>query len=674
MKFLVILILILPIMFVSVNAEPYLLDPNFVVDKYVSGFEFVTNMAFIGNDILVLEKAGNVKLVKNGILKEDSIHSFNVNYLGEAGLLGITTDGTTVYLYLTESETMLGPSIVNRIYKFDWDGEKLQNQKLVNELPVHAERLQHNGGVMVTSADGKVFAVIGDTHREGLLQNFETGELDDSGIIFHVGLEESIIKPSESDDPISHYYGMGIRNSFGLAFDPITGNLWDTENGYTDFDEVNFVPPNYNSGWKKIMGPSTQKQRESLPGFYEFQYSDPEFSWEHTVVPTALTFVNSDLFEHYKDSLFSADFRTGTIYKFKLNSERTGFVFDDDKLSDLVLNTQDSPKEIIFASGFRGITDLEFGPDGLLYVLSGRAIYKISPDAESKEVFQASFPNWLKNNGKWWNEGKIEDSEFVNAIEFVIHQKIVDLHVKPHSLFESPVDIPVNIKTDAGKWASGELSDEDFFSTLKILIDKNIIKIKKQSCNDAPDFGVNLSGCDLSGIDLSGKDLKAAKLRNVNLKNSDLSNTDLRLAQMQMGIFTDSKIVNSDLQFADLNQANLENAMITDSNLHFVNLEGANLNGTDLSNSNLSKSNLINAFISNAKLTKSDLSFSHLDNAILTNSDLTYTNFFYADLSGTDLTNADLTNANLTGANLTDAKIENANFTGAEMNDCDGCP
>jgi len=695
---------------------------------------------------------------RDGILKKDSIRTFNVNFLVEAGLLGITRsefqegfvsdpddclEGTsakaittelfqciddvtgenktvdyTVYLYLTESETMGGEAIANRIYKFSWDGERLKNEKLVNELPVHVERLQHNGGSMVTSPDGNVFAVIGDTHREGPLKNFETGEIDDSGIIFHVGLEKSIIKPSESEDPISHYYAMGIRNSFGLAFDPITGNLWDTENGHTTFDEVNFVPPKFNSGWKKIMGPSTQDQRDSLPGFDEFQYSDPEFSWEHTIAPTGLTFVNSDLFEHYKDSLFVADYLTGSIYKFKLNSERDGFVFDDERLSDLVLNTSDPPNEIIFASGFQGITDLEFGPDGLLYVLSpSGTIHKISPEVETKKVFQPSFPNWLKNNGKWWNEDKIGDREFVNAIGFLIQQNIIDLPIKSHSLIETLEDIPPKVKTDTGKWANNELTDEEFFPSLKFLIDKNLIKIIKQSCNDVRGFGVDLSGCDLSGIDLSDKDLRGAKFTNANLTNSVFSNTDLGSAQMEMAIITNSKISNSNFQLANLNHANLENSVITDSNLNFVQFEGANLNGTDLSNSDLSKSNLIDAFISNAKLTKTNLSFSHLDNAIITNSNLANSNFFitylynanlentnlsnskfefarlqganlkgadlsqsylfatrlanadlsYANLSGADLTKANLTNANLSEANLMNANLEDAKLIGTNL-------
>ena len=51
------------------------------------------------------------------------------------------------------------------------------------------------------------------------------------------------------------YYAYGIRNSFGITFDPITGNLWQTENGPDVYDEINVVKPGFNSGWTQVMGP-----------------------------------------------------------------------------------------------------------------------------------------------------------------------------------------------------------------------------------------------------------------------------------------------------------------------------------------------------------------------------------------------------------------------------------
>jgi len=201
-----------------------------------------------------------------------------------------------------------------------------------------------------------------------------------------VDLNESTTKPRDTPNPIEHYYAMGIRNSFGLAIDPITNHMWDTENGPEFYDEVNLVLPGFNSGWVNIMGPSQGKSPD-LTLTEHFEYSDPEFSWELTNVPTALIFPVSNQFEKYNDSLFVSDCM-GNIYNFKLNQDRTAFVFNDPSLSDLVANkitdnegktTLEPMTEITFGSNFGCITDLKFGSDGALYVvsLSDNAVYKI---------------------------------------------------------------------------------------------------------------------------------------------------------------------------------------------------------------------------------------------------------------------------------------------------------
>jgi glucose/arabinose dehydrogenase len=174
---------------------------------------------------------------------------------------------------------------------------------------------------------------------------------------------------------------MGIRNSFGLSFDPITENMWDTENGPQTFDEINLISPKFNSGWETIMGPATQEEIDSLPGFEDFVYSDPEFSWEDTIAPTALLFTDSSSFTDYSDSLFVGACNNGRIYKFDLNQNRDGFVFSNPELSDLVLDIGDDPSEIQWGSGFGCITDMEIGPDESLYIVSVSSgkIYRLFP-------------------------------------------------------------------------------------------------------------------------------------------------------------------------------------------------------------------------------------------------------------------------------------------------------
>ena len=366
-------VLILIIVFSAVgmtcaSGMPSIKDQDLIVEKVVSDICCrPTTMAFIDDDVLILEQEnGKVRLVRDGIMKETPVLDLNVRGIAEQGLLGITTVDRTVYLYFTESTHDGGESIANRIYRYDWTGQELTNQVLVKELP--GKQFYHNGGAMVTGLDGTVYAVIGDQGTYGYLQNHGTGGKNDTSVILRV-------------NPPGPYYAMGIRNSFGLAIDPLTGNLWDTENGDDDFDEINFVPPNFNSGWDVIMGPATETELSRLPGYDGYVYSDPEFSWQKVVVPTAISFVDSKPLEKYKNSVFVGDCMNGNLYRFELNQDRTGFVFNDPRLADNVVNTGESLEEITFGTGFDCITDIEVGPDGFMYIVSRShdSIYRIMP-------------------------------------------------------------------------------------------------------------------------------------------------------------------------------------------------------------------------------------------------------------------------------------------------------
>ena len=349
-------------------AELEIKDSDFVVQKFVSGIAGgPTTMAFEGNDILVLQKVdGKVRVAHNGVLQEKPVLDENVTGEGEQGMLGITTVGKKVYLYFTESDHDGGKPLGKRVYSYDWNGEELLNKTLVKDL--WATQTYHNGGAMITDQNNAVYLVVGDAGRYGMLQNHQDGEPDDTSVILRIS-------------PPGPYYAMGIRNSFGLTIDPITGKLWDTENGPDFFDEINLVNPNFNSGWDVIMGPANSTQLAKLPGYQNYVYHDPQFSWQKTVAPTGLSFIDSKEFEKYKNSLFVGDCNNGNLYKFELNKNRDGFVFNSPYLQDNVLNIGEPMDEILFGSGFGCITDVVAGPDGLLYVVSltDGTIYRIIP-------------------------------------------------------------------------------------------------------------------------------------------------------------------------------------------------------------------------------------------------------------------------------------------------------
>jgi glucose/arabinose dehydrogenase len=389
----------------SVSAQS--VPPSHQVELVASGLSQPTSMAFIGpRDILVLEKAtGQVRRILFGVLQVAPVLDVPVHFLSERGLLGIAPDpdfpaNRYVYIYYTESSTGTDTSgssvpLGNRLYRYTLTGSALIDPVLIFDLPV-TPGPNHDGGVVTFGPDGALYLVIGELNRNGRLQNFPSGPPpDDTGVIFRVdtlgqGLADN---PFYNDvlpsDPMNRYYAYGIRNSFGLAFDPVSGDLWDTENGPSVYDEVNRVTPGFNSGWEQIMGPDARDQQGigdlwHAPGS---QYSDPEFSWSDTVAPTGLAFAESPIFAcAYLNDLFVGDNNCGQIYRFRPNAARDGLSFTSPALQDLVADNGTSQcsaemNEIIFGGGFGVITDIENGPDGSLYVvsLSHGAIYRIAP-------------------------------------------------------------------------------------------------------------------------------------------------------------------------------------------------------------------------------------------------------------------------------------------------------
>jgi glucose/arabinose dehydrogenase len=147
------------------------------------------------------------------------------------------------------------------------------------------------------------------------------------------------------------------------------------------------------------------------------KYSDPEYEWTVTLGPTALKFLNSDkLGAEYVNDVFVSDVVTGRIYHFDLNEDRTELVLEG-PLADKVAETRDTGiEDIVFAEGFGGITDLEVGPDGYLYVVSlgHGSIYRILPAADVVSTTGAVEDIEEEEEDE---EEEEEDNEDIEAVE-----------------------------------------------------------------------------------------------------------------------------------------------------------------------------------------------------------------------------------------------------------------
>ena len=395
--------------FLQTQSNPTIADPNLRVEQVVGGLELPTTMAFLGpDDFVVLEKEkGTVLRVTNGLVSNVPLLDVSVANSVERGMLGVAVSKnvskTFVFLYYTEingkdsdDRRGLQPE-ANRVYRYELVDNKLVNPMLLLDLPANPGS-RHNGGAIEIGPDKNLYVPIGDVDASfkkpilrTMTQNFGDGIFADGrrGILRVTQdgepVGEGILGKSE---PLNLYYAYGIRNSFGLGFDPLTNNLWETENGPIHNDEINLVYPGFNSGWHEIYGFSNSQLDFDTKKLVTFEgkgkYGEPKLVWGRTAGLTSVIFLNSDkLGSQYRNNMFVSDVHNGRIYHFKLNSDRTELALPRSLESKTVTSLfAPDMKEILFGHGFGGITDLTVGPDGYLYVVSiGQGkIFRILPN------------------------------------------------------------------------------------------------------------------------------------------------------------------------------------------------------------------------------------------------------------------------------------------------------
>jgi aldose sugar dehydrogenase len=446
------------LIYASLAAEPSMTVPNLAVRTASTGFTTPIAMAFIGaNQYLVIEKnTGKVQLVEEGSVVGTAL-DLNVNFASERGLLGIAlhpnfASNHWVYLFWSESTTgtdtddlLAAPLLGNRIDRYVWangqltfDRNIIRLRSLQNDVTNPAPRANHDGGVLAFGPDRKLYAIFGDAGRRGLLQNNSMGPVPDdqfggpepdnahwSGVIMRLNDDGSTPADNpfvgfsglsaEANANMARTYSYGVRNSFGMAFDPYSGNLWYQENGEDAYDELNLVQPGMNSGWIQIMGPlarvpdyrfieTTIANNEPFPNLQQLRwpsenialtpaeafsrlfapmssrYVDPVLSWRFAVAPAAIGFVrgrglgpsfDGDMIMGFSLPLF----RGGTLVRFQLTGNRRKLAIENPDWEDGVVDNPDfhdlgSTTQNVIGEEFGVITDIKNGPNGHLFVVS----------------------------------------------------------------------------------------------------------------------------------------------------------------------------------------------------------------------------------------------------------------------------------------------------------------
>ena len=610
-------------------------DTDLIIEEYLSGLNLPVMIDFIGEHMLVVEKdEGTVKIIKDGVLISEPILQLEVSHASEEGLIGILVQNNDVFVHHT-TRSIDDDTISNWFTKYTWNGEKLIEP--VELLSFHKGTGIHNSGVMIEDENGMVFGAIGDLGYGKILdmqqeKNFLSEENN------YIGSILSLNAPSE-------VYAVGIRNTYGLDIDPVTGIIWDTENGHNDFDEVNLVQKKFNSGWSKIQGPI--KDNQETPIINGYQYSDPEFSWERPVAVTSIHFIQSPLFPEYENSVLIGSFLGGILYKFELNENRDGFRFNGDQLKDLVLNNEDNPSEIIFGTGFAGITDIKEGPDGSIYIVTigDGKIFRISPTLTPAD-WEEHIQDIVESDCRDFSNSKIFSGCIFSDEDFI----------------------------------GNNFSNKDFrFTDFR---NSNLTDVDFQDANlvNSNFYNAKLSNVNFSGANLDSVVFQNAELENVNFDEASLISSDFQKTNLTNASFINSNLAKSSFEKARSNNlqlmhANLERANLESSNLEFVNLENANLFFTKFDNSVLK-----NSKFNDAKLWKTKLNNVDLENSSFINTDNYYSQFKKSNLKNVDfqssrLSHVDFTNSNLANTNLLDVYpvntiFDNTNLDDAEINTC----
>jgi glucose/arabinose dehydrogenase len=378
-------------------------------------------------------------------------------------------------MFLPDSNEVLQvPLLGNRVDRFSWDGSTLTFDRNLIMLrafqndgaPVptgqndaeQPARGNHNGGVIRFGPDRKLYIQMGDNGRRGQLQNLPDGpggdtRLDDqfggpepddahlTGVILRLNDDGSAPRDNpffkagarlegEVGANLQKIYAYGLRNGFGMAFDPYSGHLWEQENGDDSFSELNRVEAGFNSGWVQIMGPPERigqfktiettvtpdppdpfattyfglqqlrwspeniadSPREALARLFMLpgaHYSAPEFSWKYEVAPGGIGFVKGRrLGRRFEGDLFMGAARPflqgGHLFRLRLTGNRRNVATTDPRLRDRVADNLHKweiteSESLLIGRNFGVTTDVQTGPNGHLFLvsLSNGAVYEI---------------------------------------------------------------------------------------------------------------------------------------------------------------------------------------------------------------------------------------------------------------------------------------------------------
>lgn len=330
-------------------------DYSVDVQLYAEGLEEPWAIVFISSQkALVTEKPGRLRIIENGKLLDSPVFGIpKVLHESQGGLLDVAVDpeyAENGWIYLSFSHE-IKELAMTKIVRGNINGNQWVNEETLFESPheYYLETRHHYGSRIVFDDDGYLYFSIGDRGRGNHAQDITRP----NGKIHRINKDGSIPKDNPfvgADGAMESIYAIGSRNAQGLAIEPLTGKLWETEHAQKGGDEVNIIQPGLNYGWDKITygrnyDGSVSTEFVKLPGM-----EVPVLFWRPSIAACGLDFYQGELFPKWQNHLIAGALK-----------------FEEVRLLDIE-NDRVIHQEIIMKDAGR-VRDVCSGPDGAIYVV-----------------------------------------------------------------------------------------------------------------------------------------------------------------------------------------------------------------------------------------------------------------------------------------------------------------